>query len=244
MMKEKTGPSDGSYNDMYDDENEEDERAKEKNELYKKEMVALEKEGEEMRTKEKEKLERIKKNQKEREESKKKSKEKKVVELDGQIIEKRVYSHTKKEGIFIRGKATNYSQKIDKALRKVHGVSLKKKKEIAEIIRDCASKKTTITAKEVDDILSKLKYKSYTGSGSGGINRMLKNKKKEGVDLKSYKNELKRKFSRRDIDKFKIALKGGKDPYKHEMKSNPNRISGGASGTGPSSSASRTSKKI
>jgi hypothetical protein len=233
MEEEKKGPNDGSYDGIYD---EDEEKGEKKDKLYKEEMEKLKKAGEEMKEREEEKLERVEKNKKEREELR----EKKEVEIGGQKVEpKKIYSHKREEGIFIKGKAVNYSQKIDKALRrKVHGVSLKKKKEIAEIIKNCASRKTSITGKEVDDILSKLKYGKYTGSGSSGIKRMLEKKGGEGVDLNSYKRELKRKFSRRDIDKVKRALKGGKDPLKHEMKSNPNRTSS-TSRPGPSSSTSR-----
>lgn len=220
MIAEKTGPSDGSYSDIYNnnDDSKEDKKKTEKDELYKKEMEELKKAGEEMEEREAEKIKQAKKNRESREESGRKKK----TEMNEQIVKKKVYSHKKEGGIFTKGKATNYSQKIDKALRReVHGVSLAKKKEIAEIIKNCASRKTTITEKEVGDILSKLKYGNYTGSGSSGINRMLKNMEREGVDLKSYKKELKRKFSRRDIDKFKIALGGGEDPRKHRVRPSP-----------------------
>lgn len=232
MIAEKTGPSDGSYNDIYNNDNsEEEEKKAEKDELYKKEMEELEKAGEEMEEREAEKIKRAKKNRESREESGGKKK----TEMNEQIVEKKIYSHEKEGGIFTKGKATNYSQKINKALRKVHGVSLAKKKEMTEIIKNCASRKTTITEKEVGDILSKLKYGNYTGSGSSGINRMLKNMEKEGVDLKSYKKELKKKFSRRDIDKFKIALGGGKDPRKHNMRSGLNKSANKASRSGSTS---------
>ena len=236
MTAEKTGPSDGSYNDIYNNDNsEKDKKKTEKDELYKKEMEELKKAGEEMKEREAEKIEQAKKNRESRKEREGSGRKKKT-EMDGQIVEKKIYSHEEEGGIFIKGKATNYSQKIDKALRrKVHGVSLAKKKELAEIIKNCASRKTTVTEKEVGDILSKLKYGNYTGSGSSGINRMLKNMEKEGVDLKSYKKELKKKFSRRDIDKFKIALGGGKDPRKHKMRSGLNKSANKASRSGSTS---------
>ena len=235
MIAEKTGPSDGSYNNVYDDEGEEDEKLKEKDDLYKKEMEELEEAGKDMREREKEKIEQAKKNREnreEREKSRKESKNKKKDEISEQLVkktEKRIYSHPNKEGIYTKGKVTDYSQKINKALKRVHGLSSQKKKELVSIIEDCTARKTVATKKEVGEILSKLKYGKYTGSGSTGIQRMLKKKGAEGVDLKAYKRELKNKFNRRDINKIKIALEGGNDPRKHVMKQRPSRSASKAS---------------
>lgn len=243
MAEEKTGPSDGTnyYQEGDDDkQDEEEKRLEKKDELYKKEEEELEKAGEEMKEREKEKLERVEKNKKDRKELRKK----KEVEIGGQKVKpKKIYSHKKEEGIFVRGKSTNYTQKINKTLRrKVYGVSLKKKREIADIIKNCASRKTSITKKEVDNIFSKLKYGKYSGSGSGGIRKMLKNKEKDGVDLKSYKKELKKKFSRRDIDKFKRALGGEENPFEHKMKQSSNRNPG--TGKPGSTSQSRIVREL
>jgi delta 1-pyrroline-5-carboxylate dehydrogenase len=223
MAEEKTGPNDGSnyYQEGDDDEKDEKEESLKKDEQYNKELEELEEKRKEMEERKKEQKKKFEKNKKDREELK----EKEEITIGGQKVEpKKIYSHKKEEGIFVRGKSTNYSQKIDKTLRrKVHGVSLGKKKEIAEIIKNCSQRKTIITEKEIDNIFTGLKYKKYTDSG---IRKMLKNKGKEGVDLNRYKKELKGKFSRRDIDKFRRALKGEEDPLKHKIKPNSNRNPG------------------
>lgn len=244
----KTGPSDGSYRNMYDEdeenENENENKEKEDDERFRKEAEELEKIGKEMEERKKEKLKQFKK--REIEASKKVRKEEEEIVIGGQKVKpKKIYAHKRGKGIFIRGESKNYQRKINKILkRKVHGVSLAKKKEIGEIIKNCAMRETSIKEKEIDNIFSKLKYKRYTGSGSVGIKKMFKDKEEEGVNIKKYKKELKRKFTRRELNKFRRAIKGEENPLKYKMESTSNRILNKTGNPGSSSPASKIGKRF
>ena len=243
MEEKKIGPDDGGNyyqrgdDEKGDDEQDEKEKSLEKDRQYNEELEELEKRRKEMEERKKEQKKKFIKKDEERKELRKK----KIVKIGGQEVGKKVFDHNKgKEGIFDRrGKVKGYQRKIDKAFEtKVHGVSSKKKKKIADFVKRGIKMESEARKKEVDIILDGVARKDFSRAVFKNI---FKNLEKEGVDLEIYKKELE-KINRRDIGKCKRVLGGGEDPHKHRIRPDSNRISNGASNrTGRSGLSSSTS---
>ncbi len=115
----------------------------------------------------------------------------------------------RREGIFLRGKSKNFEPKAEKKLKRVHGVSLEKKKEIIDAISAYNIKKSKIVLK-LDDLKKfaiGLRHHIYTGKGFKDM------KKYGGINPRDLKN-----LKRKEIDKMRRALTGEKDPYKFQKK--------------------------
>ena len=176
----------------------------------------------EMREEKKEKDLKIAKDRKEKKEEEEKEKdqqkgsdeteETKDKSVAGEKIEKRgIFTHKKEEGIFRHRKLTNFNTKgiykINKAFKKVHGISVAKKRKFVELLKSYNPSKTTLRKKDFDDFSRRFKSKRFTGPN---FSRM----KKEGIDLKSAREG----FKKRDLNKLKRNMIGEKDLYKYQTK--------------------------
>lgn len=219
----KTGPSDGGYSDdryaTDDDLNEEEKKIESlgKDKKFQEEMEKLEEIRKETEERKKKKLKQLKKREVK---TKKQIREEEKTKIGGQTTKRKVFEHKRGKGIFIGGESKKYLTKMNKAFKKVHGVSAKKKKKIVEFMGLGAKMSSKITEKEVDTIFRGLKHKKFD---KPSFENVFKKMKKEGVDLKGYKKDLKGIFSKGDIRKFKKALKDEENTHKHKMRPSLNR---------------------
>lgn len=223
----KKGPSDGGYSDdRYDDDDLTEEevnkiKSSEKDDKFQEEMVELEKIRKEIEERGKKKLEQLKKREVK---TKKQIREEEKTKVGGQTTKGKVYEHKRGKGIFVGGESKKYLTKMNKAFKKLHGVSAEKKKRMVEFMGLGAKMESKITEKEVDIIFRGLKHKKFD---KPPFKNVFKKMKKEGVDLKDYKKDLRRMFSnKRDINRFREALKGEENPRKHKTKESSNRNPG------------------
>ena len=209
--------------------------AHEKDEEYKQNLDDLA-ELKKMREEKKEKDLKIAKDREEKREEEKKKKEKQWEDSDrekkeqeekfiaGKKVEKkRVFTHKKGEGVFRHKKLANFNtgKKIQKAFKKVHGVSLKKKREFMGLLKSYNPSKTILRKKDFDDFSRRFKSKRFKGLN---FDRM----KKEGIDLKNERG----RFGKRDLDKLRRGITGEKDTHKYQRKSSSQE------GSSPKSSSS------
>ena len=211
-----------------DEKEDEDIKSCEKDEEYRKNLDDLEK-LREMREEKKEKDLKMAKDREEKREEEKKKKEKQWEDSDrekkeqkekliaGEKVEKkRFFGHKKEEGVFRHKKLANFNtkgiHKINKTFKKVHGVSLKKKKKLMELLTVYNPSKTTLRRNDSDKFFRGFRSKNFKGLN---FNRM----KKEGIDLKSERGG----FSKRDIKKLEEGMTGKENPYKYQRKSSSQR---------------------
>jgi len=249
MATRKTGPNDGGYDEKNENKkvnnidelsNEEKKRLKatEKDEKFQKEMDELEEVRKAVEERRRKKLEELKKREVK---TKKQIREEEESKVSGQITKRRTYKCKKGKGIFIGGKSKNYIVKMNKAFKKIHGVSSEKKKGMVEFMGLGAKMKSKITEKEVDIICRGLKHRKFD---KPPFKNVFKKMKKEGVDLKKYKKDLKARFgSKKDIAKFSAALKG-EDPRRYKMKRTSNRSTDRIGKVGSDSARVRVGKRF
>jgi hypothetical protein len=198
----KTGPSDGSEAE----EEQEKDRMERENEKFEKELEKLAQAREEQEERRKEELKKLyeetqKRKEKRKEEQKKKEEQKFIA---GQPVEqKKVFS--RKTEIFRHNRLNDFNtsglRKMDKALKKVTGVTLKKKLEFVNALKAYSPSKTVLRKDDLKEFSRGLKFKRFTGNKFSRL--------KKTIDPKELK------FKKRDIDKITRALTGEEDPYKY-----------------------------
>ena len=206
-------------NDKMDKENKE----------FQEDIDRLEKERKEYEEKKKEEIERLRKDR----EKKKKPEEEGEQEqkmIGGQLttVKKKTYDHKLK--VFRHNRLNDFSvsgtKKMEKALQKVHGVSLKKKMDFLRAVKAYNPTNSVLKKKDFDDFTRRFKSKRFTGT-------KFKKVTEEGIDIKKMRKE----FGKRDIDKLKRGTTGQSDPYKYKS-------SGSDSRNAPPPSASRTGRSL
>jgi hypothetical protein len=196
-------------------EEEQDERGRmeREDEKFEKELEKLAKAREEQEKRRKEELKRLYEEARKREEKRKGEQEKKEGQkfIGGQPVEqKKVFS--RKIGVFRHNKLNNFNtggmRKIDRALKRVTGVSLKKKLEFINALKAYNSSKTVLYKDDLKDFSRGLRSGKFTGSGFSNM--------KKTVNLKALKAL---KFKKREVDKITRALTGEKDPHRYQKRS-------------------------
>ena len=168
------------------------------NKKFQKEIDRLEKEREEYEERKKEAMERAKKDRE------KKKKPEKEVEMEqkmigGQLttVKKKTYDHKLK--VFRHNRLNDFgvsgTKKMEKALHKVHGVSLKKKMDFLRAVKAYNPTNSVLKKKDFDDFARRFKSKRFTGT-------KFKKVAEEGIDIKKMRKE----FGKRDIDKLKRGI--------------------------------------
>jgi len=219
--KLKFGPKDGSEEEKIpkvkerdEVETDEEESEKEKariseDERFEKEIEEAEKKRKEREEKRKKELERIYEAARKRKEREEKSTKKE--EILGGVVTKvgKVFSHESKEGVFRRKKLKNLEtggiKKMEKALKKVHRVPLKKKLEFINALKIYntynSSGKTVLRKEALEEFARKVRSKDYSGTK---FRRMRKK-----LDPRTLK------FKKKEIDKIVRKLTGKEDPNKY-----------------------------
>lgn len=123
---------------------------------------------------------------------------------------KKVYSREIK--VFRHNKLNDFSvsglKKIDKTLQKVHGVDVKKKIAFMKALEAYNPTKSTLKKKDFDKFARGFKSKRFNGKNFDNV-------EKAGINIK----DMRKKFSKRDIDKLRRGITGDQDPYKYKSKS-------------------------
>lgn len=217
---QKKGANDDDEDD--DEKETEEDQARKLDEEYKARLVELEelkKLREERRAKELGKMkDRAEKKKKEKEERDREfnedageEKERKKLIAGEKVEEKRTFKTKKAEGVFRHHRLDNFStkgvRKIEKVARKIHGVSLDKKRKIVELLQVYNPSKSTLRKKDFNKFIIKFKSKNFKGAGFDRI-------KKAGINIKDARKE----FGKRDIDKLNRGLTGKKDPHGYQKK--------------------------
>jgi len=218
LDKNKKDETDKRKKSGDEEDGDEDSKMRKEDEEYNKRLDELEKarkareeQREEKAKRIREEIEERKKKKKEREEKsnreKEEKKQKKVI-AGQEIQQKKVFSHKKEEGVFRHKKLMNFNtgKKIDKALKKIHGISLKKKQKFVELLKSYNPNKTTLRKKDFDDFVRRFKSKRFTGPNF--------DKMKKKIDLKSARKE----FGKRDLDKLRRGITGEEDPHKYQRR--------------------------
>ena len=228
MTTGKRGPSDGAnYPQEGDDEQDEEYKKKKslkKDEKYNEELEKLEEAGEQAKERRKEGIKQYEK--KETDTKKQVRKKGEEIKIGGQKVKpKKVYSHEKGMGVFIRNRTK--LGKIKNGLRKVRGLSVKEKKLFPEIAVAYNPEKIVFRKDKLKKLLSELRRLKSGGRGGTDFKRLEKTFDKDFLK-KTFSN--KRKINRIGEVLF------GKESHKHKMKQSSNRNPGaGKSGsTSPS----------
>lgn len=133
---------------------------------------------------------------------------------------KKVYGHEIK--VFRHNKLNDFSvsglKKIDKTLQKVHGVDVKKKIAFVKALEAYNPTKSTLRKKDFDKFAKGFKSKRFNGKNFDNV-------EKAGIDIKG----MRKKFSKRDIDKLRRGITGDQDPYKYKSKSSDDMKKGNSS---------------
>ena len=229
--RKKTGPSDGSELEKIS-ENEDEENKEKKIEQedvnFEKELEEMERKRKEQELERRKEMKRNydnpqeKKNERDKgkkeedsgevegvekkdKEEEKKGKDQKLIA--GQPIQtKRVFERAKPEGIFRHHKVNNFSgtgiHKMEKALKRVHGVSAEQKIAFIQAVQAYNPTKSTLLKKDLENLSRGLRFKKYVGTK---FNRM-----KKFLDPKTLD------FEKREIDKMRRGLTGQADPHKFQ----------------------------
>ena len=222
---DKIEQSDGKI----EDQEENGSKMDRENENFKKEIDRLEIEREEYEERKKEAIERAKKDRE------KKKKPEKEVEMEqkmigGQLttVKKKTYDHKLK--VFRHNRLNDFgvsgTKKMEKALHKVHGVSLKKKIDFLKAVKAYNPTKSVLKKKDFDDFTRRFKSKRFTGT-------KFKKVTEEGIDIKKMRKE----FGKRDIDKLKRGITGQSDPHQYKSRGSDSRNT-------PPPPASRTGRSL
>jgi len=202
--QKKRGPSDGSEIDVSEDEQEEKSGMTE--DEFEEELEKLKKKREEQEAERKKELERMRDDARKKREEKTKQREEQKVIARQPVAAKKIFERKKNEGIFRHHRLTDFSasKKLEKALKKIHGVPLKKKLEFISALKAYSPVKSVLLKKDLEDFARGVKYKRFT---SAKFNRM-----KKVMDPQNLK------FKRREVDKIKRALTGKEDPHKYQRR--------------------------
>ena len=208
MITGKTGPSDGGYPDYDDDELSEKEKSEKKDKTFNEEVKKLEERRKEEDERKKEQLKKFKKKGEEKRKKNAIVKEEKDKEVFGVKVKKQkdfLSTLKKNEGVFRHNKLQNFNtsggKKIEKALKRVHGVSSKEKKEFYEGMKAYSMKGSIFLGKEFKEYYMGVKHKFRGFNGKAGFKNMKKNIGEDDI------NNLK-KIKKRSAEKMFNALSG------------------------------------
>jgi len=182
----------------------------EKNQKFQEELEELEKARKEIEEKRKKEFERMRKN---REKNKKPKddieQEEKIIGGQKVLVKKKIYDHEMKVFRHNRLKDidTRGTKKLEKAMTKVHGVSLKKKLDFLKAVKAYSPTKSVLKKKDFEDFARRFKGKRFTGN-------QFKKVEKEGIDIRS----LRKKFGKRDIDKLRRGITGEANPNAYKSR--------------------------
>jgi len=197
-----------------DNNNEEENRdnlAGENNEFFK-ELEELEKMREERKEKSKKKLEKIVQEKEKMKPEDKKDKEDKTVMIGGKLTTLKTKDYAHKLKIFKHNKVNDFqnrgSDRIEKALHKVHGITLKKKLDFLGALKAYNPTKSVLKRKDFDEFTRRFKSKNFRSD-------KFRRAEKKGIDMK----EVRKEFKKTDINKIKRGITGQEDPYKYKSKS-------------------------
>ncbi len=192
---------------------EEEEKKEMSEEKFEEELKRIEKERREQEERRKKELERIYEDARKKREQKEKEKEQKQKIIAGQPVETgKIFSPRKEEGVFRRNKLSNFNTrgitKIEKKLKKVHGIPLKKKLEFINALKTYNPSKTVLLKKDLEDFARGMKHRRFTTAKFKRMEKIM--------DPRSLK------FKKREIDKIRMALTGEEDPHKYKRVTSKN----------------------
>lgn len=179
------------------------------NQAYMKELEELEKARKEHEEKKKEELDRMRKEHEKKKDKKEGEGEDQEKAILGHTLDKpkKVFSVEKK--IFRHNRINDFSgsgaTKIDKALKKAH-LSSDKRRDLIDTLSAYNPSHSVLKKKDFIDFTRRFKSKSFFGT-------KFQQAKKE-IDLK----EIRSRFSKRDLDKFRRAVTGEKNPNQYSGK--------------------------
>ncbi len=179
------------------------------NQAYMKELEELEEIRKEHEEKKKKELERIRKTREKKPEEGEEVQEKKST-LPGHTLEKPKKIFYTEKKIFRHNKLNDFGNsglnKIDKALEKAH-LSSEKRKDLLNTLSAFNPSRSVLKKRDFIDFTRKFKSKSFNGA------KFLEAKKEINLE------KVRSKFSKRDLDKFRRAVTGEKDPNSFGIKS-------------------------
>jgi hypothetical protein len=135
----------------------------------------------------------------------------KTVMLGGRLTTLRAKNYVHKYKVFKHNKINDLqnkgSDRMEKALHKVHGITLKKKLDFLEALKAYSPTKSVLKKKDFDEFTRRFKSKNFRSE-------KFRKAEKRGIDMK----ELRKEFGKRDINKIKRGITGQEDPYKYKSK--------------------------
>lgn len=212
----KTRPSDSS--EIADSETEENEKNSNSDDAYFKDLEELEKARKEREDKRKEELERLRRDRaakKRKDDEKNGNSEDKgdskdgAKKIGGQSVsraqrefstEKKLFRHNKMFGFSGRG-AIN----IERALKKAH-IDTEKRRDLIDALSAYNPSKSVLKKRDFELFARKFKSKNFSGD-----------RFREGSKIIDFKN-LRKEFSKRDLNRFRMAVTGEADAHKHQTK--------------------------
>jgi len=210
--KIKTRPSDSSEIKEETDENEQNQSS---DEAYFSDLDELEKARKEREDRKKEELERLRKERavKNKEDEKDNAEEDAskddIGKIGGQSVSRKPKEFSTEKKLFRHNKMFGFSGsgavKIEKALKKAH-VSTEKRRGLIEALSAYNPSKSLLKKKDFELFARKFKSKNFSG------NRFREGSKT--VDFKSLRKE----FSKKDLNKFRMAVTGDTDSHKYRTK--------------------------
>ncbi|MDF1497852.1 MAG: hypothetical protein P1P85_00645 [Patescibacteria group bacterium] len=183
----------------------------EKNQKFQEELEELEKARKEIEEKRKKEFERIRKDREKNRKPKDDIKqEEKIIGGQKVLVPKKTYDHEMK--VFRHNRLNDLgmrgTKKLEKAMKKVHGVSLKKKLDFLKAVKAYNPSKSVLKKKDFEDFTRRFKSKRFTGN-------QFKKVENDGIDIKG----LRKKFGKRDIDKLRRGITGQADPNAYKSRS-------------------------
>lgn len=201
ITAEEEGGNEEGNGDNLDEENKE----------FLKELEELGRIREERKEKSEKKLEKIAKEKGKGESENKENKKDRTIMIGGQLTALKTKDYVHKLKVFKHNRVNDLNNKgsarIEKALHKVHGITLKKKLDFLGVLKAYNPTKSVLRRKDFDEFTRRFKSKRFVGNN-------FKKVKKEGIDIKS----LRKQFGKMDIDKIRRGITGQEDPYKYKSK--------------------------
>ncbi len=213
-IEEEGKKNDGNDEEKNNEEENGDNSAGENNEFFK-ELEELEKMREERKEENRKRLEKIvqeKEKMKSEDKENKEDKKDRTVMIGGKLTALKTKDYTRKLKIFKHNKVNDFqnrgSDRIEKALHKVHGVALEKKLNFLNALKAYNPTKAVLKRKDFDEFSRRFKSKNFRSE-------KFRKAEESGIDMK----KLRKKFGKGDIDKIRRGITGQEDPYKYKSKS-------------------------
>jgi hypothetical protein len=176
------------------------------------ELEELEKLREERKEESRKKIERIVQEKEKMKTGCKESKEDGIAMIGGKITAIKTKDYVPKLKVFKHNKVNDFqnkgSDRIEKVLHKVHGITLKKKFDFLEALKAYTPVKSVLKKKDFDEFARRFKSKNFKSE-------KFRRAAKSGIDMK----ELRKEFGKRDIDKIRRGITGQEDPNKYQSRS-------------------------